>query len=71
MGAMSEIDLILKYGSEEDLILYLKSKNMSWYDAVMEANKVWKDGELKRHNVTSSVQEGGGGLAPRFPVEAS
>ncbi len=67
MSTMSEIDSILRSGNEEELILYLKSKNMSWYDAVMEANKVWKDGELKRHNVHSTVQEGGGGLAPHFP----
>ena len=67
MSTMSEIDSILRSGNEEELILYLKSKNMSWYDAVMEANKIWKDGELKRHNVHSRVQEGGGGLAPHFP----
>jgi hypothetical protein len=67
MSAMSEIDSILVNGSEEELILYLKSKNITWYDAVMEASKTWKDGELKRHNVHSRVQEGGGGLAPHFP----
>tara|TARA_Y100001951_G_scaffold19390_1_gene14497 strand:- start:142 stop:357 length:216 start_codon:yes stop_codon:yes gene_type:complete len=67
MGVMSEIDSILRYGSETELLLFLKSNNMTWYDAVMAANKVWKDGELKRHNVHSKVQEGGDGLAPCFP----
>lgn len=67
MGVMSEIDSILKYGSETELSLFLKSRNMTWYDAVMTANKAWKDGELKRHEVHSYVQEGGDGLAPRLP----
>ena len=67
MGVISEIDSILKYGNETELILFLRSNNMTWYDALIAANKGWKDGELKRHNVHSKVQEGGGGLAPCPP----
>jgi|TARA_R100001530_G_C4285049_1_gene146592 hypothetical protein len=67
MGVISEIDSILKYGNETELILFLRSNNMTWYDALIAANKVWGDRELKRHNVHSTVQEGGGGLAPCPP----
>tara|TARA_R110002020_G_scaffold457092_4_gene673879 strand:- start:205 stop:423 length:219 start_codon:yes stop_codon:yes gene_type:complete len=61
------IGRLLKEGSNSELSLFIETSNISWYDAIKIANNIWETEELKRLYKNSTIQKGGGYLAPYIP----